>query len=108
MKRPKKDRNAPKRAFNAYLFFVRDQRDELRRQNPEASMVQITKIAGEKWKQMSEAEKAPYMKQGEEDKARYLREMKEYEARQSDRKEDSDDDEEDNSTSEGEKKPKVP
>jgi len=104
MKRPKKDPNAPKRAFNAYLFFVRDKRDELRRQNPDASIVQLTRAMGEKWKDMSDAEKAPYMKQAEEDKARYLKEKQEYDARQSNRKEEDVDDDEDNS---GEEKPKV-
>ena len=104
MKRPKKDPNAPKRAFNAYLFFVRDKRDELRRQNPDASIGQLTGMMGKKWKEMSEAEKAPYTKQSEEDKARYLKEKQEYEARQRNRKEDAD---QYNSSSEGEEKPKV-
>jgi len=103
MKRnPKKDPNAPKRAMSAYMMFVLDKRQEIKRQNPNASFGEIGEMVGNKWKAMSEAEKAPYMKQSEEDKARYLKEKQEYDARQDDEEENKSDDE---SSSEEESKP---
>ena len=85
------DPNAPKRAMSAFMMFVRDKREEIKRQNPNASFGEIGKMMGDRWKAMSEDEKAPFVKQSEEDKARYLKEKQEYDARHEEEESKSDD-----------------
>ncbi|CEP14314.1 hypothetical protein [Parasitella parasitica] len=70
-KRTKKDPNAPKRGLSAYMFFSQDQRATVKEENPEATFGQIGKILGDKWKNMSDEQKKPYVKKAEADKKRY-------------------------------------
>jgi structure-specific recognition protein 1 len=75
----KKDPNAPKRGLSAYMFFMQKMRSEIQEENPDAAFGEIGKIVGQKWKELSNKEKAPYEEMAEKDKARYQREMKDYE-----------------------------
>ena len=107
----KKEPNAPMRPMSAYMMFVRDKREEVKSQNPNAPFGEIGKLLGNKWKDMTETERETYAKQSEEEKARYLKEKQAYDARQSNQQEDSTDDDEeesksDESSSEEESKPK--
>ena len=103
MKRnPKKDPNAPKRAMSAYMMFVLDKRQEIKRQNPNASFGEIGKMVADRWMAMTEEVGGASRRQSEEDKARYLKEKQEYDARQDDEEENKSDDE---SSSEEESKP---
>ena len=77
-KRKKKDPNAPKRATSSYFFFASDVREEVKAANPGASITDISKLIGERWKAMSEDDKKPYTDKAEADKARYAREMADY------------------------------
>lgn len=65
----------PKRGVSAYIFFMKDARishaDELAGKTPQ----EATAMIGQLWKGLSEAAKAPFMKQAEVDKARYETEM---------------------------------
>ncbi|KAI9314175.1 high mobility group box domain-containing protein [Dichotomocladium elegans] len=70
-KRGKKEKTGPKRGLSAYMFFSQDQRPKVKEENPDASFGSIGKILGEKWKNMSEQEKAPYVAKAEADKKRY-------------------------------------
>ncbi|CAO3618489.1 unnamed protein product [Cunninghamella blakesleeana] len=70
-KRGKKDPSAPKRGLSAYMFFSQQNRNKVKEENPDATFGQLGKILGEKWKNMSDDEKKPYVKKAEEDKARY-------------------------------------
>ncbi|KAI8366236.1 high mobility group box domain-containing protein [Blakeslea trispora] len=70
-KRSKKDPNAPKRGLSAYMFFSQEQRQTVKDENPEATFGQIGKLLGEKWKNMSEEDKKPYVEKAEKDKQRY-------------------------------------
>ncbi|CAO3614253.1 unnamed protein product [Mucor fragilis] len=70
-KRTKKDPSAPKRGLSAYMFFSQDQRTTVKDENPDATFGQIGKLLGEKWKNMSDDEKKPYVKKAEADKKRY-------------------------------------
>jgi len=72
-RRPRKgkDPSAPKRGLSAYMFFSQEHRKSVQTENPEAGFGEIGKILGERWKNMSEAEKTPYTKKAAADKQRY-------------------------------------
>ena len=77
-KKKKKDPNAPKRASSAYLFFSNDVRPEVRREHPDLSMGELSKIIGARWRGMGAEDKEQYEDKANEDKERYPREMEEY------------------------------
>merc|ERR1719510_452179 len=56
----------PKRASNAYMHFAAEKRNEYKK--PEMS---TAKTLGEAWRSMSDAEKAPFMRQAADDKKRF-------------------------------------
>jgi len=51
------DPNAPKRPLSGYFLWVGDNRAALQKQNPEASIVEMSKILGETWKSLGAAGK---------------------------------------------------
>lgn len=53
------------------MFFANEQRDNVRAENPDASFGQIGRLLGERWKALSDAEKAPYENKASADKKRY-------------------------------------
>lgn len=74
------DPNAPKRGLSAYMFFANEQRDKVRNDNPELKFGDVGKVLGQKWKELSEAQKAPYEKKAAADKKRYEDEKAAYNA----------------------------
>ena len=81
-KRKDKDPNAPKRAASAYMLWLNENRasikDELLASNPDAKITDVTKRAGELWKELTEEEKAPFQEKSEELRAAYHEAMKVY------------------------------
>lgn len=73
MKKPK-DKNAPKRNLSAYFLFL----SQFRQNNPNLGLTETSSKGGEKWKSLSEAERAPFQKKADADKVRYQREMEAY------------------------------
>jgi len=86
-KKQKKDKNAPKRALSAYLFFCNDKRPELKKKYPDEAITQLAARLGKAWGKLSESDKKPYNKEAEKDKERYEKEMKKYEKKKADKKE---------------------
>lgn len=76
--RGKKDPNAPKRAISGYACFVREERPKLTAEQPGLAFGDGGKILGQRWKELSEEQKAPYMRMAEEDKLRHAKEMEAY------------------------------
>jgi len=76
--RAKKDPLAPKRGLSAYMFFSQEHRKQVQEDNPQAGFGMMGKILGEKWKNMSEAERMPYDKKAQADKERYERQKVSY------------------------------
>jgi len=76
----KKDPNAPKRALNAFMYFSKDIRPQVVKDNPDLQkkVHDVSRMIGEKWKKMSEEEKKPYVAKAEADKQRYAKEMEIY------------------------------
>jgi hypothetical protein len=52
-KRKKKDPNAPKKPLTAFFRFSRDERPRLKAEQPELSFAELTKLVGQKWKELS-------------------------------------------------------
>ncbi|EGS23362.1 uncharacterized protein CTHT_0010300 [Thermochaetoides thermophila DSM 1495] len=76
----KKDPNAPKRGLSAYMFFANEQRDNVREENPGISFGQVGKILGERWKALTDKQRAPYEAKAAADKKRYEDEKQAYNA----------------------------
>jgi len=76
----KKDPNAPKRGLSAYMFFANEQRENVREENPNISFGQVGKVLGERWKALSESQRAPYEAKARADKERYDAEKASYAA----------------------------
>jgi hypothetical protein len=85
--RQKKDPNAPKRGLSAYMFFANEQRDNVREENPGVSFGQVGKILGERWKALSDKQRAPYEAKAAADKKRYEDEKQAYNQAQADAEE---------------------
>ncbi|CRG95975.1 hypothetical protein PGAL8A_00318800 [Plasmodium gallinaceum] len=76
----KKDPHAPKRSLSAYMFFAKEKRAEIIRNDPELSkdVATVGKMIGEAWNKLGEKEKIPFEKKAQEDKIRYEKEKAEY------------------------------
>jgi hypothetical protein len=68
----------PKGAKNAYLFFTNAMRAEVKKDNPGATLPDLSKVLGKQWTEMDLSEKEPYTKMAEADKKRYDTELAEF------------------------------
>ena len=78
----KKDKNEPKKPKTSYMFFCDEYRGDVRTNNPELKMGGISKVLGEKWKNVTETEMVKYKKKAEEAKEKYEEDMREYKNKQ--------------------------
>lgn len=53
-----KDPNQPKRAQSAYFLWLNDHRGQIKEENPGISITEISKKAGEMWRQIDSDDKA--------------------------------------------------
>lgn len=53
------------------MFFANSNRDTVREENPGISFGEVGRILGQKWKDLSDTEKAPYQAKADADKKRY-------------------------------------
>jgi hypothetical protein len=60
------------------MFFANEQRENVREENPGVSFGQVGKILGERWKALSEKQRAPYEAKAATDKKRYEDEKQAY------------------------------
>lgn len=68
-KKEKKDKKAKKdtkekkpRKLNAYMVFAMEVRESVKKNHPTASIIDIAKKIGEKWRALTDAQKASYKK----------------------------------------------
>lgn len=75
----KKD-GKPRGKMSAYAYFVQTCRDELKKKNPNESVVfaEFSKKCGEKWKAMAAKDKKRFEDMAAKDKVRYDKEMANY------------------------------
>ncbi|KAL5557709.1 hypothetical protein UlMin_033920 [Ulmus minor] len=82
-KKPAKDPNKPKRPASAFFVFMEEFRKQFSKDNPNNKAVSaVGKAAGEKWKSMSDTDKAPYVAKAVKRKADYEKDMKAYNKKQ--------------------------
>lgn len=90
-RKAKKKKEGPKRALTAYFFFTQANREQARKENPEMKMTEISKVLGQKWKEVSDEDKKAYEEKAKADKARYKEEKEKWDE---EHPHDSDDDDE--------------
>jgi len=61
------------------MYFLQDWRERIKQENPEASFGELGRLLGDKWKELDDDKKKPYMEQAARDKVRAEQEKKEYE-----------------------------
>ncbi|XP_009137390.1 high mobility group B protein 6 [Brassica rapa] len=71
-KKKKKDCPETKRPSSSYILWCKEQRDEVKKQNPEADFKETANILGAKWKSLSAEEKKPYEERYKVEKEAYL------------------------------------
>eukprot|EP01134_Creolimax_fragrantissima_P001100 CFRG1100T1 len=79
-KRAKKDPNAPKKPLSTYMMFATENRAAVIAENPDIANTDIVKKMGEQWREMSDADKKPYVDRYAEAKTKYEATLKEYKA----------------------------
>ncbi|GAV88140.1 HMG_box domain-containing protein [Cephalotus follicularis] len=78
-----KDPNKPKRPSSAFFVFMEEFREQYKKEHPKNKSVSaVGKAGGEKWKSLSEGEKAPYVAKAEKRKVEYEKNMKAYNKKQ--------------------------
>lgn len=65
-----------KRATNAYAFFTKEKRSEIKEANPEATFGEMAGHVSTAWKALTDEEKIPYVTLAEKDKIRVMEERK--------------------------------
>ncbi|KAH7980541.1 hypothetical protein HPB49_017114 [Dermacentor silvarum] len=90
-RRPKKGRddNKPKRPPNAYMLWLAENRDKIKKDNPSFTIIDVMKRAGELWKEVTN--KTKWEEQAAEAAAKYKVDIAAYQASLKDRPQESDD-----------------
>lgn len=73
-----RDPNRPKNAQTAYFHYSNSVRNDVRAENPDKSMIDVSRIIGKRWKTLTDAEKQPFVEAEKADKERYRSEMESY------------------------------
>ncbi|XP_042516150.1 HMG1/2-like protein [Macadamia integrifolia] len=88
-----KDPNKPKRPASAFFVFMEEFRKSYKEKHPNNKSVSVVgKAGGDKWKSLSEAEKAPYVAKAEKRKNEYNKNMQAYNKKQAEGANAADDD----------------
>ncbi|XP_048334690.1 high mobility group B protein 3 isoform X1 [Ziziphus jujuba] len=81
-KKAGKDPNKPKRPASAFFVFMEEFREKYKKEHPNnKSVAAVGKAGGDKWKSLSEAEKAPFVARAEKRKTEYNKNMQAYNKR---------------------------
>ncbi|KAJ8382394.1 hypothetical protein SKAU_G00031720 [Synaphobranchus kaupii] len=73
-----KDAGAPKRPMSAYMLWLNSSRERIKSEHPGISITEISKKAGEMWKQLGKDKKEEWDQKAEEAKKQYEVTMKAY------------------------------
>lgn len=73
-----KDSADPQKPLNAYNWYVKENREKIRSQNPSWNFTEITKKLAQDWRALTAEEKQHYTDTAEIDKERYMRELTVY------------------------------
>ena len=72
------DINKPKRPLTAFMRYSATRRSVIRNENPQHSMIDISKIIGEEWRNLSDDDKRPFHDAAEKDHDIYKVKKKAY------------------------------
>lgn len=75
-KKKRADESLPKHPMSGYLHFAKKMRPIMKREKPEARLVDISREIGLRWRSMTPQEMQPWIDMSNQDKARYAQEMK--------------------------------
>lgn len=99
--KPAKDPNKPKRPPSAFFVFMEEFRVTYKQKHPQnKSVAAVGKAGGEKWKSLTDAEKAPYIQKAEKRKADYEKSMNTYNKKLAEGNKEEEEEESDKSRSE--------
>lgn len=76
--KPARDANKPKRPGTAFMLFMVDFRKEVAGKEPEGGVAALAKLGGERWRNMTDEQKKPYVEKQNECKIKYELSMEEY------------------------------
>lgn len=100
-KKAGKDPNKPKRPASAFFVFMEEFREKYKKEHPNnKSVAAVGKAGGDKWKSLTEAEKAPYVAKAEKRKTEYNKNMQAYNKKLAEGDTGADEEESDKSKSE--------
>ncbi|MDG6100476.1 hypothetical protein EXU34_23895, partial [Alteromonas sp. ZYF713] len=93
----------PKRPASAFFVFMEDFRKQYKEKHPNNKSVSVVgKAGGDKWKSLSEAEKAPYVAKAEKRKSEYEKTLQAYNKKLAEGKDAEEDEEEESDKSKSE------
>ena len=76
--KPARDESKPKRPGTAFMLFMVDFRKEMAGKEPEGGVAALAKLGGERWRNMSDDDKRPYVEKQNTERIRYETAMEEY------------------------------
>lgn len=71
-----RDENKPKKATTAFMLWLNETREEIKKANPGITITEVAKKGGEMWREMKD--KSVWEEKAAKDKERYANEMKSY------------------------------
>lgn len=74
----RKDPDMPKKPLSSFLFFCSDNRENVRKNEPDLSMGGVMKELGKKWKTITDKQRVKYDNQAKEAKVIYDDKMEQY------------------------------
>jgi hypothetical protein len=77
-KRVSRKSNAPKRPMSAFFLYMKENRENIKRDNPTAEFLDIPRIGAEQWKALKPSAKTKYEAMADREKQRYATEMSTY------------------------------
>jgi len=75
-----KEKKGPKQPKSAYMLFADDERTKLKTEGKDVTFAESGKYIGERWRALSEKEKAPYVEKNKQLKEQYEKEKTDWEA----------------------------
>jgi len=76
--KPKRDANKPKRPGTAFMLFMGDFRKEMAGREPAGGVAAMAKLGGERWRNMTDSDKKPYVDKQNVEKTKYDISMEQY------------------------------
>ena len=76
--RKKKDKNAPKGPLSSFMVYSIEARSVLHKENPTMTMIELSRVIGDNWKNKDPAQREDYELRAKADRDRYAAEMIEY------------------------------